>query len=212
MGLDWNPLGRPRPGCEAEFTRLFEEFLRTQGNERDESLKRFQAISQPAFELLGAPRVGIDIAADNWLRDRFTANGHPEKFDEKRRSMHGYYVLDLLPPCDGFPWYTNYRTYEGLDRYSFRGQFLKDVADVIGATLLEQAYTPMLARDLLQYGTELSAVARRYAQHHNVEHVRDGKPPEYDEESPATRAHILFAAGKWCIYWANRGHGLEPWW
>jgi hypothetical protein len=212
MGLDWNPLPCPRPGHETEFTRLFEESLRVSGAERDALIKQFQAISQPAFELLGAPRVGIDTAADEWLRNRLAAKGQAEKFEDTRRSMHGYYALALLPPCDGFPWYTNYGTYEGLDRYSFRAQFLTLAEDVIGSTLLERAYAPMLAASLLRYGTELSTAALRYARQHGVEYVQEGKPPEFDEQSPAMRAHIVFSAGRWCLYWANRGHGLEAWW
>jgi hypothetical protein len=211
MGLDWNPLERPRPGHEAEFERLFRESLSASGPRRDSIAKRFQEVAQPPFELLGAPRVGIDAAAADWLREKVAASGHPERFAEARASMHGYYVLDLLPACDGFPVYSSYGMYEGVDRYSFRGEFLLIAEDALGQELIERAYTPMLAAGLERYGEELLARARVYAEKHGVEHTERAEPPEFDEDAPATRAHVVFAAAKWCLYWARRGHGMEPW-
>src|SRR5512140_50841 len=124
MGLDWNPLARPKAGNEAEFDRLFSLLngkeplyltvfsaffgITSPKRKREKRLARFREISEPPFETLGAPRVGFDAAADAWLRARLDAKGKAGEFENARRQMHGYYVLDLLPPCDGLPLYTNY--------------------------------------------------------------------------------------------------------
>lgn len=230
MGLDWNPLARPKPGMEGEFERLLaeldsEEVPRGKGllgrllgprrlskTEREARLERYNAISDAPYVTLGAPRVGFDAAADAWLRGKLEAKGKLSELDEARRAMHGYYALDLLPPCDGFPLYTNYGAYEGLDRYSFRAQFLNDVRDVIGEDLHAQAWNRMLARDLLAYADALEGKARPWAERAGVLDVAQAtEAPELREDDAASQAHILFAAIRWCRFWAARGHGLEPW-
>jgi hypothetical protein len=35
--------------------------------------------------------------------------------------------------------------------------------------------------------------------------------PPFGEDDPASQAHILFGAIRWCRFWSARGHGLEPW-
>jgi hypothetical protein len=227
MGLDWNPLAKPRDGFETEFVRLFQEL---QGDapperkgllsfprrglteaERQARISRFQEISLAPYETLGAPRVGHDDAADEWLRKKLEAAGKSSEYATTREEMRGFYVLDLLPPCDGFPQYSNCGAYEGLDRYSFRGAFLSDVEDVLGKELTERAYATLLAEELAEYGKALLDKARTFASAHGVEHIEKTPPANFDEGSPEARADILFSAARWCLFWAGRGHGLEPW-
>jgi hypothetical protein len=214
---------------EAEFERLLTELdsgmsARAEGllsrvlgprqlseREKGARLERFHAISEAPHESLGAPRVGFDAAADEWLLARLKLNGKLGDLEQARQQMHGYHVLDLLPPCDGFPMYTNYPEYEGLDRYSFRAQFLSDVEEIIGSDLHEQAWHRKPARDLLVYADALEGRFRPWAEGTGVlrmEHATD--PPPYGEEDPASQAHVLFSAIRWCRFWGQRGHGLEP--
>lgn len=107
-------LPQPKRGYEAEFARLLPLL---EDSDAETLRERFFEIITPVFETLGAPRVGIDEAADEWLRTKVS----PARFEEARNRMRGYYVLDLLPSCDGFPLYSNYHAgQEGRDRYSFR--------------------------------------------------------------------------------------------
>jgi hypothetical protein len=230
LGLDWNPLARPKAGEEAEFERLFNDLKSEQTSrgagllsrllgprrltkvEREAKLERFQAISEAPFVTLGAPRVGIDPAANAWLHGKLQANGKLADLDQARQEMHGYYVLDLLPPCDGFPLYSNHGAYEGVDRYSFRGQFLNDTKHIIGPELHEQAWSRMLARELEAYAAALEEATRPWAERAGVAQVeRAIEAPPFGEDDPASQAHILFGAVRWCRFWASRGHGLEPW-
>lgn len=219
MGLDWNPLAKPRAGFEEEFVTILRELAGDAApaqrtlteSQREARVARFGEISDPAHALLGAPRVGYDGAADRWLSERLERAGQRDDYEKARRQMHGYYVLDLLPPCDGFPAYTNYGAYEGLDRYSFRGSFLQEVEHVLGPELMEQAYRQMLPDELKAYGHKLLEKARAFARDKGVERVEHEPPSDFDESSTATRADIIFAAAKWCLFWAERGHGMEPW-
>jgi hypothetical protein len=214
MGLDWNPLARPKPGAEAEFERLLEELERggpgkLTKRKREERLARFQEISDPAYTTLGAPRVGYDAVADAWLRERVEKKGKLEDLEALARDMHGFYVLDLLPPCDGFPRYTHANLYEGVDRCSFRGAFLKDTTDIIGEELFERGYGVMSAAELAAYADDLEAVTRPWATRAGVAHMEQATESP-DDEGPELQADILFCAIRWCRFWSARGHGLEP--
>jgi hypothetical protein len=212
MGLDWNPLARPKVGRAEEFAQLFHTLEGgAESDDKEKLLERLGEISQPPFELLGAPRVGFDAAADEWLRESLRENGKLDDLERVRESMHGYYVLDLLPPCDGFPIYSNYGAYDGLDRYSFRAKFLDDLEDILGPELYERAYKRMLPAELEEYGNQLLATARAFAESRGVAGIAEGPEPPDDFGSDESRAHILFAAARWCLYWAKRGHGLDPW-
>ena len=204
MGLDWDPLPRPKPEHATEFATLL---ARLQSTGDETVLDRMNAISTPAFATLGAPRIGIDDAADDWLRTKVAEDDYYETY----MKMHGYYVLDLLPPCDGFPVYTNYPTWPKLDRCSFRGSFLNDAREDLGP-LYDEGYRYMSDAQLLDYGERLVACARGFAREHRIMEVElvTGLP-SYAAGSLESRAHIMFAAGRWSLYWSRRGHGLAPW-
>ena len=212
MGLDWNPLARPRDGHAEEFIQLFRALEDgAEGDDREKMLERFHEISQAPFELLGAPQVGFDAAADEWLRESLRESGRLDELPEAQAAMKGYYVLDLLPPCDGFPVYSNNGAYDGLDRYSFRAKFLDDVEDVLGPELFGRAHQRMLAPELEEYGNRLLAIAETFAESRGVAAMAHAADAPDDFGTDESRAHILFSAARWCLYWARRGHGLEPW-
>lgn len=211
MGLDWLPLPKPKPGHESEFVRIFRELDDKSGAEYEQLAGQLKAISDAPFTLLGAPRVGFDDTADAWLRGQLERANRLAELDQARTAMHGYYVLALLPPCDGFPHYSNHAVSPNLDRYAFRAQFLDDVEDDLGPELYDRAYKSMLPDEHLSYGEQLLAIATRFARDHHVEAVEQVTVPSFDQASAEHRAHVLFAAAKWCLYWARRGHGLSAW-
>jgi hypothetical protein len=149
--------------------------------------------------------VGFDASADEWLRKEVG-----DRYEEARVEMHGYYVLALLPPCDGFPLYSNHEMRSDLERYSFRAAFLQDVEEIIGPERMGKAYSYMTADELGAFGRDLLRCARDFANANHAEHAESADDVEYDEASAESRAHILFAAAKWCLFWAARGFGLEP--
>lgn len=211
MGLDWNPLARPKSGHEAEFLEIFQKISKRGDDKISAQVKaRFNEISEAPFEVLGAPRVGFDESANEWLQKKSGTNKNTASFEKLCKRMHGYYVLDLLPECDGFPVYSHHGLYEGVDRYSFRAKFLEDTLDIIGEAMYERAFSIMLAEELGAYAKELYEKASAYARSQNVSHVERMRDCEEEENTPTRKAHILFSAAKWCLYWAKLGHGLEP--
>ena len=224
MGLDWNPIGKPKPGHEEEFENLFQ--LLGDGPatgslfdrfkqlfhrfDRDAATKRWFEIQNSPFVTIQAPQVGSDSAADEWAKARYRENPQEDKTEAQvLEDLKGYYVVALAPACDGIPYYTNGPA-GYVELYSFRAQFLtNDCSDIIGDELLEKSYTSCLAPGLASLGAELRACAANYSSKHGVSQVETIRELDAPEDSPESRAHILFAAAKWCEYWSSRGHGLE---
>jgi hypothetical protein len=190
--------------------------------------ERFEEISLPAYSQVGAPRVGTDSVADAWVlwrvRCRTNADADPpftpdepsaseprtEEEREALKEMAGYYVLELAPPCAGLPRYTMGAFGGGADLTSFRGKFLHDCEDILGEELLARAYENQTPDELVDYGAKLLELARAFAEERGCAHVeQQEEPPDHDTDE--SRAHILFAAARWCSYWGHRGHYLEAW-
>ncbi len=160
MGLDWVPLGRAQPEYEYEHRRLFEFLsgrtkdiapferhsawlrfiLREVGKRRKIVWERFREISILPEETLGAPRIGTDPAADEWLALMYEGSKEKRKgisFDKYKPRWHSYAVIQLAPGCHGvtpdFP--------GTLGPETFRAKLLGDerIVQILGQTFLERA-------------------------------------------------------------------------
>ena len=226
MGLDWNPLGKPKPSLEVEFERVFKllgelpvnvglfEKLRRRlkGIDRKAIDERWRELQVTPYETLKAPQVGISDAANQWALQRYAEIKDPKPPEEEFfEEMQGYYVLDLVPPCDGIPWYSN-GSLGYVEKFSFRAQFLLDCEHVIGNETLEKCYVSCLAPGLVELGRELRAGADSYSMREGVAHVEQVAQPNFEEGTAESNAHILFAAARWCEFWSSRGHGLDAYW
>lgn len=218
---------KARPGCETTYREILPRILA--GEQLDEEAeKAWDAATISAHETLGAPRVGIDREATEWFlqlnrhgqpkpplweRLRIWRQGPAPPTEEEAKLLkaaHGYYVLELLPPCDGFPVYSHAGDY-GLDRTSFRGKFLESCTDVIGEDLLASAWNPKLPKELEAYGQELMKCADAWEEKMDCPGVRNQREPPDELEGPEPKLHIVFAAARWCLFWSQRGHFLIPW-
>lgn len=226
MGLDWNPIGKPKPGHEAEFERLFHQVaelpvdpgfftrlrLKFRGIDAESIRQRWFDIQISPFDTLDAPIVGVHPQADAWARERWREQTAPT-MDEAAflRSLDGYHVLQLVPRCDGLPWYSN----GGLgtvELFSFRAQALHDCEDILDPALLARCHDNALAPGLARLAADLRAAADRYAAIEDVGDVADRYYADLPAGSPASKAHILYSAARWGEFWSSRGHGLEAYW
>jgi len=230
MGLDWLAGSKAKPGHERRFRELLEIIVAGETELSDAETAEWNEVGVPSYATVDAPRVGIDEPATAWFLERLRKNksrsgslggllaklrrppGAPTKEElEAIEKSRGYYVVELAPPCDGIPLYSHGGLYGGLELTSFRGAFLQDCEGVIGNELLESAYERKRPEDLVAYGQALMERANAWAKTHDCEWVRDEPTPPNDQNHPASRAHIVFAAARWCIYWGERGHWLDPW-
>lgn len=215
MGLDLTVEGCPKPGHEQEWRDLLERSF------ADEELSpaevaRFQEIVIPAHERVGAPRVGFDQSADDWIIEAKKAKT-PEQVAAVLKEFHGYYALRLAQ-CDGVPMYSSGGFYEGADETSFRGAFLKDCSGVLSKQLRDDAWNHKFPEQAIAYGKALLAAA------HSVE--QEGTPANQRRPTLLSRLgitkqkptmpiseqlDIVRAAGRWFVFWGERGHAIRAW-
>jgi hypothetical protein len=212
MGLDWNPGPRAKAGCEPEFEKLWRKLTAGACFFKNSKKKRFEEITEPAFQTLNTPRVGRDASADDWAKN----TAFPLRADKSltkevfMKGMQGFFVLELVPPCDGIPRYTNGHAGGYVECYSFRADWLKECVEIIGKGLFEAAYFSKLPADTVTYGDKLVSAATEFAVAQNIEIVA----PNLDAEPESTefKLDIVISAGRWCRFWGAKGHWLEAYW
>ena len=158
--------------------------------------------------------------------------------EEFLRRIAGYYVLELLrPECDGVPLYTNSVWNDEIDATSFRGQFLESCEGLLRDGLHYEAWTPVMPpEEAVEFGRNLLASAenpwiapppspppppppsgflarlfgRKRAEPAPADLPDPPDPPPSEEELEEMR-NILRAAGRWYIFWGERGHPICAW-
>jgi hypothetical protein len=220
MGLDWRPIGKPKPGFEERYNQIFhiieknkEKELRSLDKPKgkklkieEELLEEWFANTTPAYEAIKAPRVGRDKLADDWILGKYEESDKSLSQEEFIKHHQGYYVIELAEELEGVPMYVAMRQDENV----FRGQFLNDCEDLIGQEILKEAWNSKLAVDTLIYGLQLLAIADKIATENNLLYLKDQRlPPNTDVDSIESKIHILYSAAKWLIFYGKNGHGYE---
>ena len=214
MGLDLIVEGCPKPGHEREWRQLLQ---RSFGDEELSKVEvaRFQEICIPGHERIGAPRVGYDDAANQWILEARKAKA-PEEVAAVLKEFEGYYVVRLVE-CDGVPKYSHGGLYEGADETSFRGAFLNGCQDVLGKDLLNEAWNHKFPEEAVGYGKALLAAAEateaasRVPMRRRTLLSRLGLAKEPEPVAIADQLDIVRAAGRWFIFWGERGHPIRAW-
>ncbi len=221
MGLDWRPMGKPKPGFEERYNQIFRII---QGTEKQKELSFFEKLAGKrvetkeqlieefldncieTYETIKAPRVGYDEVANEWIKSKYSESDKSLSKEEFFKEHLGYYVIELAEELDGVPVYIAM----GQDENVFRAQFLDDCKDLIGEELHNEAWGTKLADETLVYGQQLMTIADKVATENNLLYLKNQRlPPDTDEDSLDWKIHILYAAAKWLIFYGKNGHGYE---
>jgi len=214
MGLDLIVEGCAKHGYEEEWRRLVKRSF-ADGELSKAEAERFQEICIPGYERIGAPRVGHDSAANRWILETRKAKT-PEDEAAVLKEFEGYYVVRLVE-CDGVPKYSHGGLYEGADETSFRGAFLNDCQDVLSKDLLNEAWNHKFPEEAVAYGKALLAAAdaaqaagkapkRRPTLLTRLRLAKEREPIAIEQQ-----LDIVRAAGRWFIFWGERGHPVRAW-
>ena len=214
MGLDLIVESCAKPGHEREWRQLLTRSFADKELSHTE-VERFREISIPGHERIGAPRVGHDSAANQWILEARDAKT-PEEVAAVLKQFEGYYVVRLVR-CDGVPKYSSAGLYEGADETSFRGAFLKGCRDILNKSLLNEAWNHKFPDDAVSYGRALLAAADvaetegRTPKLRRSLFSRQGLTKEREPYPIAEQLEIVRAAGRWFIFWGERGHPIRAW-
>jgi len=214
MGLDLIVEGCAKPGHEREWRELLRRsFADEKVSEAD--VTRFQEVSIPGYQSIGAPRVGQDTAANEWILEA-RKPATPEEAAAILKEFEGYYVVRLVK-CDGIPQYSHGGMYEGADETSFRGAFFNDCQDVLGNDLLNDAWNHKFPDEAVTYGRALLAAADaaealgKAPPRRRTLLSRLGLAKEQERIPVADQLDIVRSAGRWFIFWGERGHPIRAW-
>jgi hypothetical protein len=214
MGLDLVVEGCAKPGHEDEWRQLLERSFADKELSETE-VARFGEISTPGYERIGAPRVGYDDVANQWILKAQNAKT-PEDTAAVLKKFEGYYVVRLVE-CDGVPNYSHGGLYEGADETSLRGAFLKRCQDVLSKALLKEAWNHKFPEAAVAYGKALLAAAKaapaegRAPKRRRTLFSRLGLAKEPEPVAIAEQLDIVRAAERWFIFWGERGHPIRAW-
>jgi hypothetical protein len=214
MGLDLIVEGCPKPGHEHEWRQLLERSFGDEELSKAE-VARLQEICIPGYERLGAPRVGHDNSANRWILEARNAKT-PEDVAAVLKEFEGYYVVRLVE-CDGVPKYSHGGLYKGADETSFRGTFLNDCQDVLSKDLLNEAWNHKFPEQAVAYGKALLGAAEAAQDKGRVSPRRPtllsrlGLTKESEPVAITDQLDIARAAGRWFIFWGERGHPIRAW-
>lgn len=214
MGLDWMLHGsKPKPGCEPQYRRINEKLSAL---DEDESLSveeekqlrtdleaALESVSISPFQVIGAPRVGIDAEATEWFRrqvyepvqvrlaretnPQFTAHWS-RPFEVVLEEHRGKYVVELAKDQEGIAAISGMLC-SSLD---FRGKAVA-LAEGLPEALRNEAYDDHAPGACLDYADRLDAALEDFDDEHLDELID------------------IRAAVKWLRYWGSRGFGYSGW-
>ncbi len=199
MGLDWNPGNKPAPGQEAEFETLFHR------------IENWEEPGRGLLSRLFRKRQADDGETREELVDRFQEISVPA-YETLRAPRVGYdaaateWARELYPNVETeaseADWLESMKGYyvvhlapdcDGVPRYSNGGPDSYIECHAFRADFLKGC-TEVIGEELLDQAYESRLPADMLA--FGRELIR--KAEEY--------------AGRWCVFWAERGHVLDAWW
>ena len=153
------------------------------------------------FVVAGAPRLGIDAAATEWLdaqQETYRAQniwtGTPPwpEFVRAHLAQHrGRGIVeasrdvDAIPPLFAGPTIPH--------GYHMRGQIIPDLAEIVGETLVVEAFEDHDAAAAIDYGCRLEQVFAEHAE-------------QLGEHAIA----LAFGTARWLQYWGQQRFGFAP--
>src|SRR5215831_6152469 len=213
MGLDLVVEGCAKAGHEKEWHDLL---ARSFAGEKltETEIAHFQEISVPGYQRIGAPQVGHDSTANQWILESQKANT-PEEVAAVLKKFDGYYVVRLVE-SDGVPKYSHGGLYDGADETSFRGAFLNDCHDVLSEALLKEAWNHKFPHEAVAYGKALLGAVDAAEKGERPKRRRTflsrlGLVKDREPVAIADQLDIVRSAGRWFIFWGERGHPIRAW-
>lgn len=213
MGLDLIVGACAKPGHGDEWRNILDRDFAGQLTEAD--IARFAEISIAPYMRIEAPRVGFDEAANAWIIKVKKATT-PEQAAEVIKAFHGYRALALVQ-CDGVSPFSRSAVSDSVDETSFCGEFLGDCPDVLEAGLLKTAWKDMWPPEAVAYGEELLAAADRAEGTTSPVGIRGlrwlidkiGLNKTKSELTLDEQLAIVRSAGRWYVFWGERGHYIR---
>ena len=243
MGLDWLVhKTKPREGSVRRYHRLTRKLDRLTDADAPAAVRKkvegaLAEVSISAFEVIGAPRIGVDAEATEWFRK--------EVYEVQQQAVAE--ELEKPPPGDpakpkwaeqneafilhwGRPFHVvlaeetgKYvselaKNKDGLGRYigmmcsavDFRGQCVA-TAVVLRDDLCDEAYRDHSAEECLDYADRLEKVLEEFKRGHDDWRSATATGDYGKNILVADEVEVVEAAVKWLRFWGGHGFGYDAW-
>lgn len=237
MGLDWMlSESKPKDGCAAEYARLKtklealnddEKLTEKQHNAiRSDLRAALGRVSINAYEVVEAPRVGIDAEATEWFKKnvfkpmqlriateklkaapdaRFIAHWD-RPFAEILKEQTGKWVAELAKKPEGIASITGMMC-SALD---FRGKAVA-TSTVISEELRNEAFDDHNADACVDFADRLEASLDEYQAEHADWQTRKERDEYGSDVDVKDDVEVLESAVKWLRFWGENGFGYSGW-
>ena len=217
LGDRENPMHYPNDLAE-EFTDK-EVAIELSSKIKEWEFVRSACVVSP-LETLGAPLVGQDKVADDFVREYYReikelpTREDRDKFFSKFPTEEDYLthcvgqrVASLATEKGGLGTITGI----AVGPESFRGKCLNYI-EWLDDDLRNEAYENHEPEALTAYGERLKEAARVFKEiaTRNGE-LLDAKPEDPCKDSIEDQIKIVEEAGSWCEFWGKAGHGMHAW-
>lgn len=248
MGLDWMlDAHKAKPGCEAQYRRINDKLHALEDDDgidlqESEVLRRDleAALNQVAvspFEVIGAPKVGIEVAATEWFRTHVYLPAQARVAEEKRKPRphdpihpkwedrneaflaHWDRPFEALLQEERGKYVVELaKEREGIaaitgmmcSSLDFRGKAVA-LAVVLDRELRSEAYDDHDADACLDYAARLEVAITDYKTEHPDWQYRDEESEYGGVGSAKDDIADVEAAVRWLRYWGSRGFGYSGW-
>jgi hypothetical protein len=202
VGLDWQLVSPARRGKKAAQGKVRKKIAALQKKGTDDEriadvTAQLAEVEVDPFEVLHAPKIGIDDEATDWLRAGWKKGDYGRvSFKTLVARAHGQVVRDLTGPPEALP------AIRGMAAgpLDFRGQALEYAGEVVGEELVAEAWNHHSAKQVLDYAARLSRALVSFRRRH----------PRMPKKSKDA-VEIVEDAVRWLRFWGERGFGYHAW-
>lgn len=176
-------------------TSMFLELRKQQTHWED--VRSLSVVS--AMETLNAPRIGHDDEATAFAKNQYQES---DKLQEEYATVedflsekHGLYVPQLVS-SDGIGLVSG--IFAGEE--SFRGKVIANLPILKESDFDENCFMDRNPAQLIELGEALDKAARSC-----------GDREDSEDEEIKEQLDVIRAASAWCLFWGERGHGMQAW-
>ena len=213
MSASWVVLDKPLPEKENDFNVYFDKIKNGQQLTQDENTAFLNTQHKfSCYIAIGAPQVGIDTVANDWLKKQFEAGKYkPEiSFSQLQENMQGYYVLELATDKGFNGMYVDLNT-------DFSCQIMPIIQDCpFELSKVGNCFASFAPNEALIAAANFEQAINEYIDENGLISIDEiiskqqqkkyDEPDEEDEDADDEMQLLpIISAAKWLQYWGNKG-------
>jgi hypothetical protein len=213
MSASWVVLDKPLPEKENEYNAYFNKIKNGEQLTEEERTAFFDTQHKfSCYMAIGAPQIGIDSAANEWLIKQFeTGKYKPElSLHQIQEQMNGYYVLELATDKGFNGMYVDMNN-------DFSCQIMPIIEDCpFELSKIGNCFASFTPKEAITAAANFEQAINEHIEENglismdeiiNKQQEKKYDEPDEDDEDADDEMQLLpiISAAKWLQYWGNKG-------